>query len=151
MTPTGRTGDDGTFLRALPAQVRADWDSLAVPTPVPAPFDPELAADLPEPVRRWLGRAVGPGTALRSAVELRMQGEIRLGAWRPFTAVQRMNAEGFVWTARLRVAGLPVAGFDRYTRGRGEMRWRMLRLVPLLSAANADVTRSAAGRLHTPG
>jgi hypothetical protein len=147
MTTTGTTDSDRAFLRAMPAEVRADWESLGVPTPVPARFDPDLAADLPEPVRRWLRRAVGPGTALRSAVELRMRGEIRLGSWRPFTAVQRMTAEGLVWTARLRVAGLPLAGFDRYTRGSGEMRWRLLRLVPLVSASDADVTRSAAGRL----
>jgi hypothetical protein len=76
-----------------------------------------------------------------------MHGEIRLGAWRAFTAVQRLAPNGFVWAARLRLAGLPVTGFDRYTRGSGQMRWRLLGAVPVSAAEGADVTRSAAGRL----
>ena len=39
-----------------------------------------------------------------------------------------------------------IAGSDRYVDGVGAMRWSLLGL-PLLRAAGADVTRSAAGRL----
>jgi hypothetical protein len=110
-------------------------------------FEPAAVAGLPEPARRWVAHAIAATTPLRSSVELRMRGEIRLGAWRPFTAVQRLTpAGGFVWAATARVFGLPVTGFDRYTHGTGQMRWRLLNALPVMAANGADVTRSAAGR-----
>jgi hypothetical protein len=42
-------------------------------------------------------------------------------------------------------------GFDRYSDNSGEMRWRLLGLVPVLSAHGSDVTRSAGGRLAAEG
>lgn len=81
-----------------------------------------------------------------------MHGEIKLGAWRPFTARQVLTPpRGFIWAASARVAGLPVSGFDRYSSGSGQMRWRLLGLIPVMSAAGPDVTRSAAGRLAGEG
>ncbi len=81
------------------------------------------------------------------AVELRTHGEIFLGRWAPFTAVQRLSVSGgFVWAATARPLRLPVRGFDRWTRGTGQMDWRLLGAVPLIRAAGEDVTRSAAGR-----
>ena len=61
-----------------------------------------------------------------------MRGQIRSGAWRPFTA---------------RLAGSPVTGYDRLSSGTGEMRWRLLGLVPVMTTAGPDITRSAYGRL----
>ncbi|HEV8559175.1 MAG TPA: DUF6544 family protein [Actinophytocola sp.] len=52
----------------------------------------------------------------------------------------------FVWAATARLFGLPVIGFDRYTRGSGQMRWRLLGAVPVLAARGPDITRSTAGR-----
>jgi hypothetical protein len=133
--------------RGLTEEARADWKALARPTATAERFDPAAISALPDPVRRWLGHAIEPGTPLRAAVELRMHGEIRLGAWRPFTAVQRLApAGGFVWAATARLFGLPVTGFDRFTRGTGQMRWRLLNAIPVMSAEGDDVTRSAAGR-----
>jgi uncharacterized protein DUF6544 len=98
-------------------------------------------------VRRWLSHAIAAGTPLRTAVELSTRGEIRLGSWRPFTAVQRIApAGGFVWAATARVFGLPVSGFDRFTGGSGEMRWRLLHTIPVMAASGEQVTPSAAGR-----
>jgi len=136
--------------RAVPAGLtgaaRADWTSLGRPA-VPGVFDRAAVADLPGPVGRWLTHAIPEGTPLATAVEVRTHGEIRLGTWAPFTAVQRISlTQGFVWAASARVRGLPVVGFDRWTRGTGEMRWRLLGLVPVMSADGEDVTRSAAGR-----
>jgi hypothetical protein len=106
-----------------------------------------MLAGLPEPVARWLRHAVAEGTPIASTVALRMHGEIRIGRWAPFTAEQRMSVpDGFLWAARARVMGLPVTGFDRWTHGAGEMRWRLLGAVPVMSAVGEDVTRSAAGR-----
>jgi hypothetical protein len=77
-----------------------------------------------------------------------MRGEIRLGSWRPFTARQVLAPPlGFIWAAKARFFGLPVVGFDRLSSGSGQMRWRLGGLIPVLSAAGPDVTRSAAGRL----
>jgi deazaflavin-dependent oxidoreductase (nitroreductase family) len=133
--------------RGLTEQARTDWVALARPTVAPARFDPDATAGLPEPVRRWLRHAIAAGTPLQAGVELRMHGQIRLGAWRPFTAVQRVTPSGgFVWAATARLLGLPVTGFDRFTRGTGQMRWRLLGAVPVMAAEGEDITRSAAGR-----
>lgn len=81
-------------------------------------------------------------------LELQMRGEIRVGGWRRFTARQVLTpGVGFVWAATARFFGLPVSGYDRYRAGTGEMRWRLARVLPVLTATGADVTRSAAGRL----
>jgi hypothetical protein len=110
-------------------------------------FDPIAVARLPEPPRRWVLHAIAAATPLRTSVELRMHGEIRLGSWRPFTAVQRLTpAGGFVWAATAHLFGLPITGFDRYTHGAAQMRWRLLNALPVMAADGPDVTRSAAGR-----
>jgi hypothetical protein len=124
-----------------------DWAGLAPPTPEPTPFSVEATVGLPEPVRRWLVHSVASGTPVARAVELRMHGEIFLGRWSAFTAVQRLSVTGgFVWAATARPLGLPIRGFDRWTHGSGEMRWRLFGAVPMIAATGADVTRSAAGR-----
>jgi hypothetical protein len=129
-------------------RVARDWELLSSRTERPATFDPSLVAGLPEPARRWLTHALAPGTPLWRTVELSMQGEIRIGAWRPFTARQVLAPpRGFIWAATARLAGLPVTGFDRLSSGSGEMHWRLGGLVPVMSASGPDVTRSAAGRL----
>jgi hypothetical protein len=131
----------------LTAAAREDWSSLGRAA-VPGVFDRAAVSGLPEPVVRWLTHAIAEGTPLATAVEVRMHGELRIGTWARFTAVQRIALPGgFVWAASARVRGLPVVGFDRWTRGTGEMRWRLLGLVPAMSGDGEDVTRSAAGRL----
>ncbi|POH63711.1 MULTISPECIES: DUF6544 family protein [Cryobacterium] len=129
-------------------QVSEAWRQLAArPNPTEA-FAPELVAQLPEPARRWLTHAIPTGTPLSSSVQLTMRGEIRLGVWRRFSARQILAPGiGYIWAATAWVAGLPVRGFDRFTTGTGEMRWRMLGLFPVVTAVGADVARSAAGRL----
>ncbi|MEX5717749.1 DUF6544 family protein [Geodermatophilus maliterrae] len=129
-------------------RVRRDWDLLAGGGEPAEAFDPAMVAGLPEPARRWLVHAIAPGTPLWGSVVLTMRGEIRLGAWRPFTARQVLAPpRGFIWAANTRLLGLPVAGFDRYSSGSGQMDWRLGGLVPVMAASGSDVTRSAAGRL----
>jgi hypothetical protein len=133
---------------APPRAVAHLWRRLALPTPASDLFDPALAAGLPEPARRWLVHSISPGTPMRHAVELEMRGSIRLGAWRPFTARQVLApGAGFVWAATARFAGVPVNGYDRYSDGTGEMRWRLAGLVPVVTADGPDVALSGAGRL----
>src|SRR3954447_2826479 len=111
-------------------------------------FDPDMTTGLPEPARRWLGHAIEPGTPVWGRAELTMHGRIKLGRWRPFTARQVLAPpDGYLWAATARLAGLPVTGYDRLGSGTGEMRWRLLRLIPVLTAAGPDVTRSAYGRM----
>lgn len=131
----------------LPQAVREDWERLAAPTPRPARFDPVMVAHLPDPARRWLAHAIAPATPLLRCVELDMHGEIRLGSWRRFAAREVLAPlDGFVWSVTAHLAGLPLRGYDRHTRGTGQMRHSLFG-VPVLSAAGPDLTRSAAGRL----
>jgi hypothetical protein len=144
------TSAPGWVPQGLTEEARADWLDLATATEEPAAFDAAMTTDLPEPVRRWLAHVIAPGTPLLTSVELSMRGQIRLGAWRDFTAVQRLApGRGFVWAATARMLGLPVIGFDRYsryTRGAGETRWKLLGKISVLSGGGPDVTRSAADR-----
>lgn len=137
--------------RPVPAAARAvreEWDRLSLGTREAATFEPGMLAGLPEPARRWLEHAIAPGTPLWQTVELSMAGQIRLGRWRPFTARQVLAPPaGFIWAAKARVAGLPVTGYDRYSGATGEMRWRLLGLLPVMSSTGPDVSLSAAGRL----
>lgn len=126
---------------------RSHWAAVSTPAIDPRPFSTEVADTLPDPVARWLRHAIEPGTPLGGAVSLAMHGHIRVGQWRPFHARQVINASGFVWVASARFGPLPVRGFDRYVDAEGEMRWRLLGAIPVMSAQDPDITRSAAGRL----
>lgn len=138
-------------LTIAPRRARAvadQWARLAASTPAPAPFDPASADVLPTPVARWVRHTIAPGTPLSHTLLLEMDGLIRLGAWRPFTARQVLaTTHGFVWAASARFGPVPVVGYDRWADGQGEMRWRLAGLVPVMRGTGPDVTRSAAGRL----
>jgi hypothetical protein len=129
-------------------RIRKDWAQLCAPTPSPTAFDPAMIADEPESVRRYLTHAIALGTPLWQSVEVEMVGHIKIGSWRPFTATQVVApSRGYIWAANARLLGLPVIGYDRLSGGTGEMRWRLLDAVPVVSADGPDMTQSAAGRL----
>jgi hypothetical protein len=135
-----------------PRAVRADWAAPAGPRGHPDRFDPGMVADLPEPARRWLLHALAPGTQLVSGTGLTMHGTIRLGAWRRFTARQVLRPpDGYIWAATAHVFGVPVTGYDRFSSGTATMRWRLLGVLPVVTADGADVARSAAGTAHRGG
>ncbi|MFG2090540.1 MULTISPECIES: DUF6544 family protein [unclassified Spirillospora] len=133
----------------LTAAARRGWRDLATPSEPGRPYDPDMVRDLPAPARRWLNHAIRAGTPLRGAALLEMRGRIRLGAWWPsFHATQILSPpSGFVWAATAHAAGLTVRGYDRYSGGKGEMRWRLMGAVPVMSAKGPDISLSAAGRL----
>jgi hypothetical protein len=132
----------------LPATVRRDWEELAARPAWGEAFTPGLAAHLPVPVRRWIERAIPVGTPLWQTMELHLRGTIKLRAWVPFDARWLLAPpDGFVWAATARLGPVPIRGFDRFTRGAGEMRWKLAGIVPVMTAADADTSRSAAGRL----
>lgn len=124
-------------------------DLWAADPPGPRPhFDLACLDGLPEPAQRYLSHAIAPGSPLASAARLQMHGEIKLGhEWHAFDAEQVLRAHrGFVWRAHTKLLGLPVSGFDRLVDGEGAMRWKLLGLVPVVTAGGPDVTRSAIGR-----
>jgi hypothetical protein len=132
--------------------VRQEWDRLRAATTQGDVFDLTMVADLPEPARRWLTHAIAPGTPLWRSAELAMHGQIRLSAWRPFTATQVLAPpDGYIWAATARFLRLPVVGYDRLSSGTAEMRWRLLGVVPVMTAEGPDIARSAAGRLAGEG
>jgi len=128
------------------------WDELSNP-PVAETrrFDPESVQGLPDPARRFLIRAIAPGTPLARSVTLTMEGTIVLDPSRPplpMTAEQVLAPpHGFVWSARTHGGIMRIRGFDRFGRGEGEMRWELFGLIPVMRATGDDVTRSAAARL----
>lgn len=129
-------------------RVRKEWAQLCAATPNPAPFDRAMVEDLPEPARRYLIHAIAAGTPLWQSVQVSMRGTIKIGAWRPFTATQVVaHPGGYIWAATARLLGVPVIGYDLLADGTGQMRWRLLGLLRVVTADGPDVTRSAAGRL----
>lgn len=114
-------------------------------------FRTELVSELPEPARRYLLRAIAPGTPLHRRVELGMTGSIAL---RPGDGLLPMEAtqviawpEGYVWKARVGSSAMRISGFDLYHDGEAEMRWWLWGLVPIVRERGANIARSAAGRL----
>ncbi|MGW0175343.1 DUF6920 family protein [Rhodococcus sp. NPDC003322] len=140
-----------TEFPSMPRSARAvtrQWQALAQGPSADGTFDPARLDGLPDPVRRWLGRSIADAVPLVKVACFTMRGEIRLGSWRPFTATQILRpGVGFVWAATARMMGLPVAGYDRYADGVGEMRWRLGGVIPVMSESDDRITRSAAGRL----
>ena len=121
------------------------WASAPAAAHVWLPSD---VANLPEPARRYLTHAIAPGTPLASAVRLRMHGKIKLKGWLPFTAEQIIRSDGeMLWQATVRQKGIPIRGFDRLVSGEGAMRWKLLGIVPVMTASGPDITRSTVGRV----
>jgi hypothetical protein len=104
----------------------------------------------PAAARRYLEHAIAAGIPLASAVRLRMHGEIKLRRWRPFGAEQVIRwGRGMIWSATVRLHGLPILGSDRLIDGTGALRWKLFGVIPVMTAAGPDITRSAAGRVAT--
>jgi hypothetical protein len=133
---------------AAAADVDESWERLAQLAVSRPAFDPAMTESLPEPARRWLTHVITPGKPLAQVAVLDMHGYIRLGRWIRFRAVQlQAPPAGFIWAARAHFGPAWIGGFDRYIDGTGEMRWRLLSRIPVMSATGPDIDRSAAGRV----
>ncbi|MEM6991869.1 MAG: DUF6544 family protein [Myxococcota bacterium] len=123
------------------------WNEAPAST---ASFDANAVDRLPEAARRYIRHAFSPGAPLSECVRLHMTGSIKLDpGWCAFEAEQVIAWQrGFVWSARAKVNGLPVTGFDRLVDGEGAMRWKLLGLFNVMSADGPQLARAAAGRLH---
>jgi hypothetical protein len=111
--------------------------------------DHGILADRPGPARRWLARAVPPGTPLGGAVVLEMDGQLRLGRrWFDFRADQILRpAVGFVWRPVVGGRMLRFTGADLLVGPQARMELRLHGRVPVVRAIGDDVARSAVGRL----
>jgi hypothetical protein len=128
----------------MPGTGIAVWERRLGSSPAPGIFGGEEIRGLPEPVQRYLTTAIAPGSALTTAVGLRMHGRIKVGHWLPFRARQALNPhEGFLWAAR--AAGV-IAGSDRYLNGAGATQWKVAGLFTVAHGDGPDVSSSAAGR-----
>jgi hypothetical protein len=145
-----RSRSSATEPLTIPRAVQSEWSTLlAQPSTPRASFESSHVERLPEVAQRWLLRSIAVGSPLWAAVELEMTGEIRLnGGWRPFSARQALvPSKGFVWAAQATVGRLTIRGFDRYVLNKGEMRWKLLGLIPVMTAHGPDIADSARGRL----
>jgi hypothetical protein len=126
------------------------WRSLQV-RPPDETFDPASVAGLPEPARRYLLRAIAPGTPLARSVVVTLVGRIGLrpGANKlPFTSELLVAPpDGLIWKATVGSGVMRLSGDDRYAAGQGMMRWFLWHLIPVIRAGGPDVSRSAAGRV----
>lgn len=113
-------------------------------------FESAMISDLPPVARRYLERAIAPGTPLASAVRLWMHGRIKLAqAWYPFQGEEVICwNRGMIWRATAWMRGLPIWGADRAVDGVGSAQWKMLGVFPVMTASGEDVSRSAMGRMQ---
>jgi len=132
----------------VPHTLRQSWTSLIKDAKPGILFDPAMVTHLPVPAQRWLQHAITPGTQLRTTVELRQHGTIKLMSWRPFTAIQVLAPlQGYIWAEKTSLFCLPVTGFDRLTDSTAEMRHSLFGHIPLVNESGPDLFRSAVGRL----
>lgn len=140
--PTARTG--GTCFADIA------WAALAGSGDDPVSrFDPDTVHGLPPPAERLLRHALPDGVALAWAVELSMDGEIKLGRrWLNFTAAQILRAgEGFVWAPVVGGRILRFVGADVLGPDGARIEFRLHGRIPVVRGGGPDVLRSARGRL----
>jgi Family of unknown function (DUF6544) len=112
-----------TVAGAAVADMDETWECLAQPTASPPGFESAMTESLPEPARRWLNHAITPGQPVARAVIVDMRGNVRLGRWIGFRAVQVIAPPaGFVWAARVRWGPWWLGRHDRCSDATGEMR-----------------------------
>jgi hypothetical protein len=110
-------------------------------------FEASLVRDLDEPVRRFFTHAIRDRAALAGGVRLTMAGRVKAGAWLPFTAEQTVDGRSFAWRARVGWGPVtPLQVLDRYADGAGSTEGRLFGRLTVFRAADANTTRSAAGR-----
>jgi uncharacterized protein DUF6544 len=105
----------------------------------------DFPADLPDPVRRYFGHALGDSTDAPRGIRLRMRGRIKVRRWLPFSADWEGDGRSFDWRARAGPARL-LHVRDRFAGGQGSIEIRLFGRLRIAHSENEDTTRSAAGR-----
>lgn len=136
--------------RGLRPDLESAWEALVAPRPeAPDRVDPAALDGMPEPVRRWLTRAVPSGAPVGGAVLLEMEGQIRLGRrWFGFRADQVLRpGVGFVWRPEVGGRVVRFTGADVLVDGEARTSFRLHGRMPVVDAFGEDVAHSAVGRL----
>ena len=104
-------------------------------------FSREDLEGLPAPVQRYFSKVLTDGQPYVESVQLRQQGEFRLGdtedSWKPLDATQHFTVDppGFVWDARIEMFPFISARvLDMYQQGEGTLRAKVLSTVPVAEA-----------------
>lgn len=139
------------------AQMHAVWLALEqTRDATPERFDPAMLEGLPEVARRYLSRAIEPGTPLHRVVQLEMEGSfIMNGNALPMRARQILAppGRGFVWQAEIGSGVMRFAGSDGFhaQAGQGVDSWTRFWLhnvIPLARVGGtANHARAAATRV----
>jgi hypothetical protein len=127
---------------------------LALRDPAPTRFDPADLAGAPEVARRYLARAIAPGTPLHRMVRLEMAGTFTMNGRAMAMQARQILAppgQGFVWQAEIGAGAMLFAGSDGYMAGAaGVESWTKFWLRGLLPLARIggtdDHARAAATR-----
>lgn len=112
-------------------------------------YDVAMVSDLPEPARRYFNYMIEPGTALYTAVELHMTGQIGRGT-REAPGYRAMQAQqilapphGLVW----QLESGPLSGSDAALPAQSWTRFWLFGVFPVVRAGGPDHRRSAFGRI----
>jgi len=124
---------------------------LAGAAPGEAVFAASSLDGLPVPVARYLREVLRDGQPIPRHVRIDWTGEFNMGRpgndrWVPFTARQDFvpGAPGFVWDARMRVAGLPIHVRDGFVDGQGSMLGRLLGIFTVVDRRGGEPMAVAA-------
>ena len=97
------------------SKVRNIWRALGSPAPRET-FTEEMVSTLPEPAKRYLLRAIKPGTPLARSVTLKMSGSFRGSPAMPWMAMRGREIlrvpEGFAWRVGIASGKLGIGGAD---------------------------------------
>lgn len=121
-------------------------------------FDPASVSELPAPVRRYLTLVLPSGRPLPTGARFTHRGELALGEgaprWAAFHSRQRVVVDrpGFVWDARVRVAGpLAVRVHDAYALGEGLLHAALLGVPLARVAGTAEIAEGELQRWLAEG
>ena len=127
-------------------------DSLSAEESDEKVFSPKMVEDLPPAAKRYLLRAILPGTPLAERVRMKMSGTLRRDdaqGWIPFEAEEILaGGRGLVWKAKLKTGEDSwLDGAEYYFRGKGQIMFFRHRFVPSILESSLVVDRSMAGRV----
>jgi hypothetical protein len=132
----------------------AAWERLAARrADRPVRFDLTIVAKLPEPAQRYFRFTIMPGTALGTAVEIEMGGQLSLGTkeaprYQPMRAHQILAPpHGYVWRLDAGRGFMRVMGSDGMDADHSWVRFWLMGVAPVVRAGgNPDHLRAAFGR-----
>jgi len=114
-------------------------------SPNAATFSAAQLDGLPAPAARYLRAVLRDGQPIPCHVRIDWTGEFNMGRpgadkWVPFSATQDFvpDAPGFIWEARMRMAGIAVHVRDGFVDGEGSMLGKVFGLVAVVDRKGGD-------------